>query len=497
MGHARQESGSSFQSNDSSHRITPERGSKGVAAPSDSLERGGRESSHSGSGHLINSVGSSHEDIVRPPLGNTSATHEDVFIHAKLSDLPVSPHGPRMQNRRMSPWAVGGDVHSLMLEHRSLAELTSVHQRNSSELSTESLEMPDASFQHLRQISDVSVDSVEDPTRKLSLEGRLFSEVELAQISSNTALSSAMTSRLWSGSNIAGTEEGPFLLSPIEDRQQDSSQELECRSPLEQRRPSLRKPSLEDLTQLLEEGNSESLSPVSQLASSQKDNQTSDFTPRPRNHSQHSIGTEDVKKRVNRSYSAQHRRGHRPSMVAALEQPIINDAVTQHARSAPSQTRLRNLSSLSAMEEVESEESAQVVEKRRPKRSLSMGTPHSGVTRSQMTPSSAHHSTSLEHVDEVGKEEEEEEEMEHRQMRSQPETSMSRLASRPRPHSAGPGKMSLRYALCHGPLSRKVEKDDMGKRAHDRSWRNCYAVAKGDKMYFYKDIAEAEQVRIT
>ena len=494
--HTRQGSGSSFHSNDSSHRITPDNGSKSGAAVSDSLERGGRESSRSGSGHLINSAGSSHEDIVHPALDNTSAAHEDVFIHAKLADLPVSPQGPRMHVRHPSPWAVGGDVHSMMLEHRSLAELTSVHQRNSSELSTESMELPDASFQHLRQISDVSVDSLgEDPTRKLSLEGRLFSETELARISSNTTLPSAMSSRLWSESNVTGPEEIPFPLSPIDDQQQDSSQELSCRSPLEQRRPSLRKPSLEDLTQILEEGNSEALSPVSQLASSQKDSQVSGSTLWPSQNSRSSLGTEGVKKRATRSYSAQQRRGHRPSMVAAMEQSIINEIAQHPAKSAPAQTRSRGSSSLSAMEE---EESSPVADKSKPKRAWTVGIPHSGVPRTQMTMSPVH-SVSLEHVDEVGKEEEgrEEEVMENRQMRSQPEASMMRVPSRPRPHSAGPEKMTLRSALYHGPLNRKVEKDDAGKRAHARSWRSCYAVAKEDKLYFYKDRAEAEQVRVT
>lgn len=494
MEHTRQGSGSSFHSNDSSHRITPDNGSKSGAAVSDSLERGGRESSRSGSGHLINSAGSSHEDIVHPALGNTSAAHEDVFIHAKLADLPVSPRGPRMHTRHPSPWAVGGDVHSMMLEHRSLAELTSVHQRNSSELSMESMELPDASFQHLRQISDVSVDSLgEDPTRRLSLEGRLFSENELAQISSNTTFPSAVSSRLWSQSNVTGPEEIPFPLSPIDDPQQDSSQELSCRSPLEQRRPSLRKPSLEDLTQILEEGNSEALSPVSQLASSQKDSQVTGSTLWPSQHSRSSLGTEDVKKRANHSYSAQHRRGHRPSMVAALEQPIINEIAQHQAKSDPARTRSRGFSSLSAMEE--EEESSPVADKWKPKRAFTVGIPHSGVPRTQMT-TTPRHSVSLEHVDEVGKEEEgrEEEVTENRQMWSQPEASMMRLPSRPRPHSAGPEKMTLRNALYHGPLNRKVEKDDTGRRAHGRSWRNCYAVAKEDKLYFYKDRAEAEQV---
>lgn len=496
-GHARQESESSLQSIDSSHRVTPEHESKSGAAVSDSMERGGRESSQSGSAHLVNSGGSSHEDMLHPPAGNTSASHEDVFIHAKLSELPVSPQGQCSYTRRKSPWAVGGDVHSMMLEQRSLAELTSIHQRNPSELSTESGELPDTSFQHLRQISDVSMDSVEDPTRRLSMEGRLFSEVELAQLGSNVTLPSDVSSRMLSELNVMGTEEGPLSLSPIDGQQRDSSQEPGCSSPLEQRRPSLRKPSLEDLTQLLEEGNSEALSPVSQLASPQKDNQPTESTLHPRKHSKNSFESEEATKRVNHSYSSRHqgRRGHRPSMIAALEEPIIKEAAAQHAKSGPSQFRTRGLSSLSAMEEAEeTPEEAQ----RRPKRSWSMGTPHSGVARRPM-PATSGHSVSLEHVDEVGKDEEEQDEelMENRQMQSQPEPSMLRNTPRPRPHSAGPGKMSLRYASYHGPLNRKVEKDDMGKRAHDRSWRSCYAVAKGDKLYFYKDIADAEQVRVT
>ena len=477
-GRGRHESGSSY-SIDSSHRITPEQGSKS-APVSDSLERGGRESSQSGSAHLVNSMSSSHEDNLHQPTVNTSAFHEDVFIHNKVSGTPLSPQGPPAHTRRASPWAVGGDVHTMMLEHRSLAELTSVHQRNTSELSTDSMgDLPETRFQHLRQISDVSVDSVDDPVRRLSMEGRLFSEVELAQIGRSATLPSGASPRMWSESNATGTEEGPFSLSPI-DNQHDSS-------PEQQRRLSLRKPSLEDLTQMLEEGASEP------LPSPPVDNQLSDSTLRPQSLSQHSVRWEEAKKRsIVRSYSSQTRR-HRPSMIAALEEPILSEVTASRPRS-------RGANSLSTMKEAtggEAEDRLAEEIKLRPKRSGSMGTP--GVGREQRLSTSSHKSQSLEHLEEVGKDVEPDDVvlLENRHMQSQPEPSLLRITPRPRPHSAGAGRMSLRYALCHGPLNRKVERDDTGKKAHDRSWRGCYAVAKGESMHFYKDLADAEQVWVT
>lgn len=251
---------------------------------------------------------------------------------------------------------------------------------------------------------------------------------------------------------------------------------------------------------MLEEGESEALSPTARLPSPPVDSQLSDSTLRPQSLSQYSGGWEEPKKRnVVRSYSSQHRR-HRPSMVAALEQPVMSEIAALTSRTGSSRPRNRDAVSLSTMEEtiVEAEDHlADEVKLRPPKRAGSMGTP--GVSRGQRSSTSGHRSQSLEHLEEVGKDVEDEEEVPlgNRCPQSQPEPSLTRVTPRPRPHSAGPGKMSLRYASYHGPLNRKVERDDMGRRAHDRSWRGCYAVAKGDKMYFYKDLTDAEQVRVT
>lgn len=50
---------------------------------------------------------------------------------------------------------------------------------------------------------------------------------------------------------------------------------------------------------------------------------------------------------------------------------------------------------------------------------------------------------------------------------------------------------SLPQIKCHGPLSKKLDLTESGKRSSDRSWKAHYAVLAGNKLIFYKDKRDA------
>ena len=45
--------------------------------------------------------------------------------------------------------------------------------------------------------------------------------------------------------------------------------------------------------------------------------------------------------------------------------------------------------------------------------------------------------------------------------------------------------------VCHGLLSKKLDRDESGKRSQNRSWRQFYVVLSAGKLFFYKDMKDA------
>ena len=457
---SRHESDSSFQSNDSHHNAK-------IAPVYDRV--GGRESALS-SGHHGNNVNSSREENLNQ--GTSGSSHEELYIHGRLAELPVSPRPFKQEVRRGSPWAFGGDVHTMMLEDRTVQDIDSKHHRQLSGFSTDSFE---ADLHHSRQVSTDS--DFGSGLRRLSRDdGKLFNEADLLKLvegNQATFASETTSSRIFSDSNMSSfvASELRSSVSPINSQGHSSQSQGETSLEPARRKSSIRKASLEDLTRF-EDGDTQTLS------ASQQSNHSSEVTAKQVSLSQDSAGSVEDVKRKGKSYQQQRTR-HRPSMVAAMDNPYNIFPVEKKRQGRKSNT------SMASFAEITEEESTTPKTERS---DASNGKPLASSSWPRSKINMVPRSQSYERLDEVVREDEEET---HRQ--SQPEGQIFGTGSikKPRPQSAG-GKLSLRYATYHGKLERKVEKDESTKKS--RGWKTCYAVLKGEKLLFYKDQSEAETV---
>jgi hypothetical protein len=470
-------SGSSYQSGDScSHRII---------ATTGSLEHMDRREGDAVKNTLPFHGYPSKEDLQRPGSSNS---HDDFYITANLSELPVSPQPHQLQQKKAgSPWAVGGDVNHLLMENRSAAELQGHHPRQLSEVSVDSDQLVSSgSHHHVRQISGVSTDSsdMHYMPRKLSRDGKLFTEQELSYLGSSTTLPSACTlpsntsSRVWSETTLP---EELTSTSPTEGHlassQSPSTGQLPQAGEIK-RKSSLRKQSLEDLTRLDVDDN-HTISPQSQQTGTTLGGTSQgDLTPKNQSLSQDSAGSDDVNNKRYSSQRERYRSKHRPSMVFALEHGPLLEMNRRQGRKTSSEKR--HAQKLSGEIILESDEADLQFPPQLGARSYSVGT-GSDLKKS-------HRSQSLEQLDEVAAEDPLSASNTQPNLQSQPEIMVTRM--RPRPHSAGGGgRLSLRYADHFGPLSRKVERDESGRKSKTK---NYFVVLKGTKMLFYKDQEDAE-----
>ena len=416
----------------------------------------------------------SKDDIHRP---GSSSSHDDFFITARLEDFPISPQPQKTPHKKpVSPWVISEEEVNQLMTDNVESDVPGNHQRQHSGLSTDS-DQPIGPL-HVRQMSGLSTDSGDycSAPRRLSNNGKLFTDQELVQIGSSTTLPSSSTlpsapsSRIWSDSQFHEESTSP---TP-ETEQTLPSGEVK-------RKSSIRKPSLEDLTRVDVESDNRTLSPQKMgvvLTGSQGDG-----TTKPQSLSQDSAGSDDLGKRRYSSQREKYKGRHRPSMVLALEQgPLLElNAKMNRGGGRKSSTEKRH-SRMAGDVILESDEPAL--------RSTIGGRSYSFDGSGMMR--RGHRSQSLEQLDELG---DDETAGGHTQphLQSQPEVGLLRTKST-RPHSAGVGgRLSLRYAEHFGPLSKKIEKDETGRKSKTK---NYFAVLKGTKMFFYKDQEDAEAVSV-
>ena len=415
----------------------------------------------------------SKDDVHRP---GSSSSHDDFFITARLEDLPISPQPQKTPHKKpLSPWVISEEVNQLMTDNVE-SDVPGNHQRQHSGLSTDS-DQPIGPL-HVRQMSGLSTDSGDysSAPRRLSNNGKLFTDQELIQIGSNTTLPSASTlpsvtsSRIWSDTQLHEESTSPL---PEMEQMLHGGEGGEGR-----RKSSLRKPSLEDLTRVDVDSDNRTLSPQKMgvaLTGSQGEG-----TTKPQSLSQDSAGSDDLGKRRYSSQREKYKGRHRPSMVLALEQgPLLELNTKTHRGGGRKSSTEKRHSRMAGDVILESDEPAIGG------RSYSFDGGSSMMRR-------GHRSQSLEQLDELG---DDETTGGHTQpnLQSQPEVGL--LRTKPtRPHSAGVGgRLSLRYAEHFGPLSKKIEKDETGRKSKTK---NYFAVLKGTKMLFYKDQEDAEAVSV-